>query len=201
MKSKKQTEQGKLSLKEVKDIKIIPSKVDPKQTIKKYNYGSFISKFSIQHWKEKYKQVFKKRDIFLVIMQLRNGKYDMFTIATTHNYFSYKRGMYYVDPDMVREDSHTGLNSLYYHQDCSVPFKLTFDLDKLRETVRNEDTSVEKALNPNNLKGFINSQVIEKVLKGQELTDDMRFIKMMIVIVLLGIALIGFMIARSMGWL
>jgi hypothetical protein len=174
--------------------------LDKKPIIKPYRYGDYLSKFSIQHWKEKFKFEFQKRKLYLVIFQLRNGKYDMFTIATNKPYFIYREGEYYIDSDLVREDVNTGLNVLYYHQDCSMPFKITFNLDELLTDVKNENIGVEKAINPYSLKNFINSQVIEKVLKGQELTDDMKFLKMLVIINILvsGVAVV--LMGRAMGW-
>lgn len=182
-------------IKEESHLKITNKK--PDQKIKPYKFGDYLSKFSAQYWKEKIKYHFKKRELFLIIMQLRNGKYDMFTIATPNNYFVYKKGEYLIDPDMIREDVHTSLNSLYYSQDCSIPFKIEFDLSDLRESLRGE--SVVKALNPNNLKGFINSQVIEKVLKGQELSKDIQMLRTLLIINLLITAIIAFVTLKGSG--
>lgn len=168
--------------------------------IKKYVYGDYISRFSFQFWTEFYKKSFKRRSLFFVIMHLRNGKYDMFTVATDNKNFNYKGGCYVIDSDMIREDIHTGLNTFYYHQDVSIPFKINFELEKLTNQLEITNNDVVKAINPNSLKSFIHSEVIEKVMKGQELTNEMQFIKMVTVInlcVALGtLAILG----KSMGW-
>jgi len=192
----------KLEMQEKSSLVKLTGKNKPSkdQKVVSYTFGDFISKFSFQYWREYYKQKVKKRSLFLIIMHLRNGKYDMFTVATDVQSFSYKGGDYLIDPDMIREDIHTGLNTLYYHQDCTAPFKITFNIDELRNMLDGTDSGVEKAINPFSLKSFIHSQVIEKVMKGQELSDDMRFIKMITVINLLVTAAVGVMFAKTMGW-
>lgn len=161
-------------------------------------------KLSIQYWREKFREKHQKKSTFLIYMQLRNGKLHQFRVSTWLPYFEKYKGIYYIDPDMAREDVHSGLNVLYYHQDICAPFKINFDLDEIHQIVRkseqeDNEQAIDKALNPTSLKGFINSQVIEKVLKGQELSDEMRFIKILIIINLI-ISVIGFIIiARGMG--
>lgn len=167
-----------------------------------FEYKKFISKYTIKYWIEYYKAKHMKRRIFLIVMQLRNGKYDIFTIVTNQSYFERNSGMYHIDTDMAREDLHSKMNLLYYHQDISSPFRIDFDLGRIHKLMEtNEESTIDKALNPSSLKGFINSQVIEKVLKGQELSDEMRFLKIIMIINLIITIILGFMIAKGMGWM
>ena len=175
------------------ELNIIPKKISEKQTqkldqVKKnFNFFSHFKKTTFQFYKEWIKREYKKRNMFLIEMYLRNGKKDTFTITTSEKHFSYKGGLYVIDSDLATHDLHSNLSSLIYHQDCSIPFKLDFNIDNLFEKIQDLNDSVDKALNPRNLKGFIASQVIEKVLKGQELSDDMKFLKMLLIIsVLIG---------------
>jgi hypothetical protein len=169
-----------------------------KPTIKKYNFFSYMSKFSLQFWKAYIKREYKKRDTFLIDMYLRNGKKDTFLISTSDNKFSYKKGLYVIDSDMSIDDIHSNFSRLIYHQDCSIPFKLDFNIDELNKKLINS-SEVDKAINPRNLKGFIDSEVIEIVLKGQELSDEMRFLKLLLIgnVILSGIVLI--IVAKSSG--
>jgi hypothetical protein len=163
------------------------------------------SKWSFMYWRENYREKKQKRNTFFIIMQMRNGKLFMFRISTWKNYFEKFGGIYYLDVDMSREETHSGLNCLYFHQDISTPFKINFDLDTIHKLVKksereDNEQSIDKALNPTSLKGFINSQVIEKVLKGQELSDEMRFIKILIVINLILTVLGLIIMGKSLGW-
>ena len=173
------------------------------QEIKKYRVIDFISRWSIKFWTEFYKMSVKKRSIFLIIMQTRNKKYDHFTVATDLKYFYYKGGVYFLDSDFTRDDIHSGLSSLYYHQDCSIPFRIDIDTSKLKDeiTQSGNDDVIDKAINPSTLKGFVISQVIEKILKGEELSKDMDFMKKLIIINLLMSLIMCFGIAKAVGWI
>ena len=170
------------------------------QKITPYNHKKYYSKWSKDFWVEKFKNKFRKKRLFMVNMILRNGKSDRFTVSVSGNYFQRHGGTYYVDSDLSRTDTHSGLNELYYHQDCSIPFRIDIDIDKLFKAVGDDDNGIVKALNPNNLKGFINSQVIEKVLKGQELSQEMKMIKMFIIINMILTGAILLLFGKSQGW-
>lgn len=167
---------------------------------KPFNFRDIHSRFGLQFWKEFFKWEFKKRSLFLVVMWLRNGKYDMFTISTTKQSFNYHNGEYFIDMDLAIEDINTGLNVLSYHQDCSMPIKIEISIDKLTRVVNDTEKSVEKAINPFSLRNFINSQVIEKVLKGQELTDDIKQLRLILIVSVMLSAISVIMIAKAQGW-
>jgi hypothetical protein len=171
------------------------------QIIKTYKYKGYFKFLSFNRFMEWYKNKYLRGRIFFIIMQLRNGKYDMFTIRSVLPYFEHRGGMYIVDPDMTREDLHSRHNVIFYHQDFAAPFKITFDVTKIHNTVTDsdEDKTVDKALNPSSLKGFINSQVIEKVLKGQELTDQLKLLLILVIISLIINVIVGFIVAKSSG--
>ena len=178
--------------KKVKDIK-------NQQKISNYKYGDTFPKLSGKYVKEWWKQKRKGRTLVLIIMQLRNNKYTMFTVSTTDKYFVYKNGMYYIDPDMVREDTVTKLNTLYYHQDCSIPFKIDFNIDNLNEALQYNDDNVQKAINPNNLREFIMGDVIQQVMKGQAMSDELRLMKILIIMVLIINGGVALLLLHTMG--
>jgi hypothetical protein len=176
--------------------------IDNWQKISGFEYLKFIdvTKHPIKKLSEFFKKRLKKRKMFMAVMQLRNGKYYQFTVATSEEYFIYDKGCYYIDPDMVREDTFTKLNTLFYHQECSMPFKLDFNISDLKDSLKGVDSDVEKAINPSSLKSFISSQVIEKVLKGADMIKELSQIKMMVLInMLVTIGLVG-VIAKTLGW-
>lgn len=176
--------------------------IDKFQKIKTFDYLKSINGFDKTGKKvgEFLKQKFKKRKIFLVIMQTINGKYDMFTVATSSEHFTYSGGSYYIDSAMVRENVHAKMNTLFYHQGCSAPFKIDIKLQELKDKLKNDPSKVEKAINPGSLKGFIVSQVIEKVLKGAEMIKDLQMIKMLVIINTLAIVAFALIGAKALGW-
>lgn len=184
-----------------------PTKEDKKlmkhQTLKKYRHKKHFSYFDFRFYKELYKYKYKKKSIFLMIMLLRNGKYNMFTTTTASRYFTMGGGTYFIDQDMTRRDIHSGMNTLFYHQDCAIPFKIDFNLDELTTVIKDgaKDSSIIKALNPTSLRGFIDSEVIEKVLKGQGLSEQLRKMYMIIIITLVMSVISVILVARSQGWI
>ena len=176
------------------------NKFEKKQKVKHFEINKYFKFFTFQKVQEWHKQKYQKSKYFLILMHTRNDKYYLFSVTTIEKYFIYQGGSYLLDTDLSRVDLHTGLNLLFYHQDSSIPLKVDVNLDELNKKVDVQDKGVTLALNPVSLQGFIKSQVIEKVLKGQELTDDMAFMKKLIIISLLINAVVGFMVAKALGW-
>lgn len=175
--------------------------IDKNQKIKKFSYISYINPISKpgKRFGEFMKQKKNKRRIFMVLMQTRNGKYNLFTVATTAQSFKYDNGVYYIDPDMVRENVFSKMNMLFYHQDCSIPFKIDFNMNELRKSLGEAGTDVEKAINPLSLKSWINAQVIEKVLKGAEMTKELNMIKLIVIINTVATVALALVIAKLAG--
>lgn len=143
----------------------------------------------------------KSKSSYLIIMQLRNGRYDYFLVKTDLNYFEYRNGCYIIDTELSRVDINTGLNVLYYHQDINKPFRIDIDSTRLTETVKNIDDIPDKAFNPFNLKDYIISQTIEKVLKGGELLNDIAVMKKLVIAILGSNLLLLILVLRTMGYI
>ena len=143
----------------------------------------------------------KSKSSYLIIMQLRNGRYDYFLVKTNLNYFEYRNGCYIIDTELSRVDINTGLNILYYHQDINKPFRIDIDTTRLTETVKNIDDIPDKAFNPFNLKDYIISQTIEKVLKGGELLNDIAVMKKLVIAILGSNLLLLILVLRTMGYI
>jgi len=175
--------------------------IDKRQKSKSFKLISYINPFAkTGKWiAEIIKQKKHKQKIFMILMQNRNGKYSQFTIATAAQTFTYHKGTYYIDPDMVRENVFAKMNMLFYHQDCCIPFKIDFNIGELRSKLQESNSDVEKAINPITLKSFINAQVIEKVLKGAEMSNELKMIKMIVIINTIAIVGLGLMIAKMGG--
>jgi hypothetical protein len=175
--------------------------LDKRQKIKQFNLLDYIrlDKHPFKKINEYLKMKKQKRRIFMILMQLRNGKYNLFNVVTSSQTFKYEGGLYYLDGDMVRENVFSKLNMLFYHQDCALPFKVDFNISDLREELLKNNSDVEKAINPLSLKAFINAQVIEKVLRGAELSKDLQMIKLIVIINTITIIALGLLIARMGG--
>ena len=171
------------------------------QKLKPLNHRKQYSKFSKEYYRDLWNYKFKKKRLFLIFMKLRNGNWDSSVIATRGRYFEKLGGTYFIDQDIGVRDLGTGFNTLFYHQDCAIPFSIDFNIDNLNDKIKNADESVLKAINPSSFRGFIDSEVIEKVLKGQELSDQLKRIYMIVIIGLVVNVIAIIMIAKASGWI
>lgn len=196
MKSKEKTKsnsKNKMSSKEYLE------KILNEQKENKFLFKSFMDKLSFDYLKEIYKEFFKKKKMLLIEIHLPNNKTEMFTISTDKEYFIHDGGAYYIDNDFIKYDTHTKLSKLVYHKECAIPFLLEWNIDELKTALEKESENFELTINPRSLKQFINSNVIEKVLKGGELSKDMDFLKKLIVINVIISAIVLLIMAKSMG--
>lgn len=178
-------------------------RIASEQAIKTYRYEGYIKFLSFRRLGNWYKNKYLRGRLFFIIMQLKNGKYDMFTIRSINPYFEHRGGMYFIDPDMAREDLHTRNNVLFYHQDFAAPFKIMFDVTKVHDVIMasDEENVIDKSLNPSTFKYVINSQVIEKLIKAHEIADKLKLLVILVIVNIAVTALIGILIAKSSGML
>lgn len=185
--------------KENKNPKDFLKELEKNQKIESFRFLKFMDKLSIDYIKELYKDFMKKKRLFLVLMAMDNGKYDLITISTSEKFFIYNKGAYLIDEDFFKYNTHTKTSFLFYHESCGIPFKIDFNIDELKEKLSQAEQNYDLTINPRNLKGFINSQVIEKVLRGGELSKDLDFLKKLVLINLLVSAIVGFVTLKTMG--
>ncbi len=143
----------------------------------------------------------KQTNKYTIIMQTRGGRYDIFYINTNLPYFEYKDAAYIIDTDIGRFDIETGTMTLYYHQDINVPFRIDFDINDIKKTLMDEEDVPDKAINPFNLKSFLISETIEKVLKGGELLDDIALMKKLVMAILGSNLLLLVLVLRTLGYI
>jgi hypothetical protein len=175
-----------------------------KNLIKTYHYGKLLSKFSLKYWGEHFKRNFKAGQIILVVMFMRNATIEMFTVAENGEKFKYKSGTYVIDTAKIHRDNQTNLSTLFYHQDISIPINFILDIDtnKIKSQIEKlPDTraKIDKAINPYSLDRFITAEVIQQAIKGQEISDVMRFLKMMMIINTIALGIILFITLQASG--
>lgn len=175
--------------------------INKRQKTLEHDFNKNLNKASFRFWQNKYYEKFKPASLYLIIMHLRNNRYDFFVVSTTEPFFLYNKGLYLLDSDLQRMDANSGLPILYYHQDISVPFKINISTTDLKKEVGKVDDNVEKALNPFNLKSFMTSETIEKILKGRELLNDIALMKKLVIVMLGMVGLLLVLVLRTMGYI
>jgi len=182
MKSTKQNKQitKKKPLKKVKPINGLDTKKVSK-TIKKVETTDYNPITKKKGWFDfsAYWRILKSRlspqKTYLINMELRNGYHQLMTISCGKESFRYQGSEYVIDNDMMYYVISAGCNCLDYHQDLSIPIKRTVPLNDIKKTITSMKSSeVETAINPQTLRMFIESEVIQKVMQGQAMGNMLK---------------------------
>ena len=139
-------------------------------------------KLDFAGWFTKFKTKIMPGSTYLVNMELRNGMHQYFAITTSKDHFIYKGAAYIIEDEAKYFCLSVNKFALDYHQDFSLPYKRKFPLGEVRKTINSMgaistaagNIEVETAINPSSLKNFIESNFIQKVMKGQELDDKLK---------------------------
>ena len=127
-------------------------------------------------------------------MELRNGHHIHFIAYTPDEKFIYRNGTYVIDNSLKYYDISSGLWCLDYHEDIVLPIQRKIDVNHIKGTLEMVGvTDTESAINPSTLERFIKSEVIQKVLKGAEMDEIFKFLKLMVILILV-VCIIHFII-------
>jgi len=132
----------------------------------------------------------KKAMCMLINMELSTGNMTSFIIKLhPSNKFVFRNKTYIIDHALKQYHESTGLWSLYYNENMAVPYKNSVDVSRMHKIVTEHGiTDVETAFNPLSLRTFLESDVIQKIIQGEELGKFFDFMKM---ITLINAALAG----------
>ena len=166
---------------------------------KRYWYGKYLDIFSFQYWTEYYKKTFKKRAIIIAVFLLNNGKYDMVTVTDEDGKFYYKKNLYVIDTNAMREDVNTGLNLLFYYEGLTLPLKIDVKLSDIKKAVsQSVHKDVISSLDPIALKSFIKSEVIKQLVASRDILSKISTMMILLYIVL-GVGGITLYVILKMG--
>lgn len=121
----------------------------------------------------------KEQEEIIINMELNNGYHVRFIVDGNKEYFLYKNGLYHLDSNLKYWCSTTKKFELDYHQNFSSPLKREWDIDDIINSMKeiSEQTGDDftiSATNPRNLKNFIDSKVIEGILRGQQIQEFIK---------------------------
>jgi len=121
----------------------------------------------------KIKSFLKGGDLLLIMMELRNGDHDCFTIQTATDNFQYKKASYIIDTGLKYFNIPAKMYALDYHQDIALPVKRSIPVGTIKSVLESKqlDVNTEYAINPDTLERFIYSKVAEGTMAGQGLQD------------------------------
>jgi len=170
-----------------------------KTKTKGFRLERYIPKLSLDFFKHYINKEYKAKESILVLMLLRNGNFTMFTVTPKQGRFTYLKGTYITDSDQSKHEFQSGMNLYFYHQDVDMPIAIDVDIHKLKSKIEAYAGEVSLAVNPKSLERFIMSEVIERVMKGQELSDAIKFLRMMTILNTVMLAVITLIVLKTSG--
>jgi len=132
-----------------------------------------------------------------IIMFKTNGTIDLTYVFHNKEKFVYEGGVYIIDKDYVRWSD--GLSSMVgvYFQSVSLPIDLAFNekdtIDAIKHKIK--ASRVDANVNPYVLESTVNSEVIQKLMRGEELESLLQRIFLLCAIgtVLTVLLVLGFL--------
>lgn len=148
-----------------------------------------IKKLSVQGVIQLWTHLRKYQQRLFIIMHKNNGMIDLQYVYTNSDKFEYNNGMYVIDKDYMRWSD--GLNCFVaQYLECSaLPINLEFDekstLEVLKENLAH--TRVQMNVEPKILYSTVRSEVIQKLMRGEQLEKFFNFLRIVGVITLVGV--------------
>ena len=162
---------------------------------------SNVSKSSFSYWKQKFYEKYRPSSVVLINFETSAGFHTSFLVKTKEGGFRYNKATYILDEELKYYVISAKLWAYDFHQEFSIPIKRRIPLNEIKKAVENSNiTQVEHATNPLTLDRFITSKIAEGIMKGQALDSWMRFVKLLIIIILVitGIHFLLFLNASGM---
>ena len=173
---------------------------------KNFEKGYRQSEFNVKlPLKDKLKN-FSKNQKILVNMKLHDGDTEQLVVKIEdNNTFNYKNSKYIVVEKFLHYNRSFKLWESNYHQDISIPILYNVDVIEIKKYLDDPkvlDKDVIECLSniePSVLKTFSDSKVIIDSIQGHAISQIMGFIKMMLIIILIGVGISLFILIGGSG--
>jgi hypothetical protein len=167
--------------KELKEKEVKETEV--KETIKEINYRKIGSKSSIGFWKKKFKLFFHGDTSYLINMELSNGFHTTFIVNEEDGGFKFNGKKYCFDDALKYYHITSNLYAFNFHEGFAMPIISKIDLNEINKAVSGSGiTEIEYMTNPSTLERFTVSKIAEGIMKGQQLDEFFRQIRLIVII-------------------
>lgn len=141
------------------------------------------SLFNIKYWRDLWHDRTKPDRTVLINLELINGMHKSFIVKEKDQGFKYKKGLYIFDDDSKYFNIDAKMWCFDFHESYCLPIKRVIPIGDIKKAVEAADiTEVEYASNPMTLERFIISRVAEGIMKGQQIDEFMKQIRLLLVI-------------------
>ena len=139
-------------------------------------------------WKQKITENMFPGRVVLINMELLNGMHRTFLIKEVNDGFSYRAKKYIFDSDNKYFNIDAKMYCYDFHESFTLPIKKKIPITDIKKTLeQSELTEVEYATNPATLERFIVARIAEGIMKGQQLDDWMKQIRVMLVVIMISV--------------
>ena len=145
--------------------------------------------FSITRWRQFLNHYLKYQNRFFIIMQRTNGTIDARFVYHQKNMFVYEKGIYIIDRNFMKWSDSLNAFVGHYTQGISLPINTTVDEETLKSRTES-DTNVQNVIaniDPKILYSTVNSEMVQKVMQGEELGNIFANLKLLAILILVGV--------------
>lgn len=184
--------------------KSVEKKVKHDTKIESYNPMKAKGKmdyFDFKFITKKIKEKLYPEKIVLINMELTNGMHKLFMVLENDSGFTWKDKKFLFDVEAKYFCIDAGLWCFDYHEEFSIPIKRQIPVNTIKKVLEASNISeVEYAANPLTLERFAISKIAEGVMKGQQIDEFLKQMKLLIIITMVAtiIHLLLFMFKTGM---
>lgn len=147
---------------------------------------------------------FSKDRLLLINMEMRNGFHRTFVVkekdGDTKGGFKFRGSHYRFDEQMMYFNVSANMSCYDYHIDFALPFKRVFPLGEVNKAIESSGmVQTEVATNPSTLERFIISRIAEGVMKGQQIDEFFRQIRLLVIIILVEVTIFFLLYLQKSG--
>ena len=172
----------------LKDVKVVADKKTMKAEPKSFSIQKVAGKFSINYWKEHFKEKYFSAKIVLINMELVNGFHRSFIVIEKEGGFKFRDKKYIFDDDSKYYNMDAKLYVFDYHENITLPIKRKIPVTAIKKTIESTDSiDIEYAINPSTLQRFMTAKIAEGVMKGTMLDEFLRKLQMFIIVIMIAV--------------
>lgn len=149
------------------------------------------------------KDKFFPKKTMMINMELVNGMHQQFlSIIKSDNTFRYRGKKYIVDAECKYYITDLKIWALDYHENFTLPIMRKIPVKAIKGTLKNTNmTEVEYATNPSTLEQFTISKIAEGIMKGAQIDQFFKQIKLMIIITMVAAVIHLLLFIQASGML
>lgn len=141
-------------------------KLDEPVELDLYNLKKLEKWFSLQWFKRKYNNFLRKDRLIMIRMETLTGDWITRVVAESMGGFRFKGKKYVFDNVSKVYDRDFRLWVYTYHEDCSIPIKVSMDVEQIKDVMKSTGDEVEMAINPRVLSNFIDAEIMRQMFEG-----------------------------------